>query len=150
MFDPKRVQADAVTHPYIHLNQEHCGNCRVMMVSAGKRGRRCEVSVTEPIKIRSSRTSDPNTSPLPYNQPPTPSWRRGASGETLTGHISVCVRILYVWICMDFYLFSDLLVWGLSPIQEILHLFSQRRMLCFKSKCLSLNFRSTVEHFYPF
>lgn len=47
--------------------------CYVMMMSAAKRGQRCKVSMTEPIKIFSGRATDPNTCPLLYNQPSAPS-----------------------------------------------------------------------------
>lgn len=80
-------------------------DCCATMLSAGERVPRWEVSVSEPIKICSSRTADRNTSPLPRNQPSTPSWRQGASRETLTVTL-VCVCTQYM--CMDFFPHWDL------------------------------------------
>ncbi len=115
-----------------------------MTVSAGEGGRRCKVSVTEPIKICSSRTTDPNTSLCLTTSP----WL-WADVRTPPGKHSqvtlLCVHILYVcvfsWISP--FVRTNLgfrpARWGHFVMRtcawDYFDLFSKHRMLCAKSEC---------------
>lgn len=69
------------------------------MMSAANWGQRCKVSVTEPIKICSSRTTDPNTCPLLYNQPLGSQLTSGRQqGNTNRSHECVWARIVCVYL----------------------------------------------------
>lgn len=94
----------------MHFNQEH--SCCVMTVSAGERDGRCKVSVTEPIKICSSRTTD-RTSRPPYNQPLALSWCQATSRET-----QVALVCVFSWIYLRMLQPAG---WELWPIQEIIY-----------------------------
>lgn len=118
--------SDAVTLPYVHLNQERSGKRRVTMLSAGERGRRCKVSVTEPIKICSGRTADPDTSPCLTTSPRLPADVRAPPGKHSQVTL-VCVQIPHACVFMDFHPAlqgEDALHWGRWSVHETIFTFS--------------------------
>lgn len=83
-------------------------------------GQRCKVSVTQPIKIYSSRMTLRNTSRLPCNQPSTSSWRHAAGRETLTGYISAHLFIyLRGLVCRLLFLAHLFKIWCFPDIWRI-------------------------------